>query len=95
MGQDLKWSFLTQAAPGLAEQKQSMLAKERAIFGILIGDRESLAVGRVGAFRRGKSFQKRRHAVECPSQIDRGRSRLNQQIVGQLKRFLRRVRLHR
>src|SRR5580692_10313827 len=61
MGQDLKWSLATQAIPDLAKQKQSMLAKNRAIFGILIGDRASLAIGRVRAFRRGKALEKPRH----------------------------------
>src|ERR1700731_2716232 len=47
MGQDLKWSLLTQAFPVVLKQQQSMPAKNRAIFGILIGDGESLAIGPV------------------------------------------------
>src|SRR4029077_17841340 len=54
MGKDLKWSLATQAIPDLAKQNQSMLAQNRAIFGILIRDRESLAIGRVMAFRGGE-----------------------------------------
>src|ERR1700722_17858558 len=45
MGQDLERSLLTKVVPEFAQQKQSVLAQERAIFGILISDRESLAIG--------------------------------------------------
>src|ERR1700736_6728663 len=56
MGQDLKWSLFTQAFPVVSQQQQSMPAKNRAFFGLLIGDRESFAIGRIGALRRGKAF---------------------------------------
>src|SRR5271166_4610642 len=45
MRQDLKRSLSTEAVPELAQQKQSMLAQERAIFGIFISDQKSLAIG--------------------------------------------------
>src|SRR5277367_2440014 len=54
MGQDLKRTLLTKAVPKFAQQKQSMLTQERAIFGILISDRKSLPIGHGGPFCRGK-----------------------------------------
>src|ERR1700722_3022571 len=78
MSQDLERPFLIQAVPGLTKQKQSLLAKERTIFGVLVGDGESFTISRVTSFGGGKVLQQANHAVQCPSQIDRGGSRLNQ-----------------
>ena len=86
VGQDIDALAVLLGRGDLLDQGKAVLADAPVDGDVLVGNLGGARVGRVGALRRRQRPQQRAHFVERPAQIDRGRPRRDQRLIGAVER---------